>query len=158
MTYPTGEQYEIKHGDQQAVVTELGSAVRVYRRGDRDIVLGSPVDRPISGGRGQQLIPWPNRIRDGRYPFGGTTQQLALSEPARHNASHGLARHVPWTLVEHADASVTQTVTIYPQPGWPGILRATLTVALTDDGLRVDLVATNLSTATCRSATEPTRT
>ena len=144
MTYPTGEQYEITHGDQQAVVTEVGSAIRVYRVGGRDVVLGSPVDQPISAGRGQQLIPWPNRIRDGRYSFGGRTQQLALTEPARHNASHGLARHVPWQLVEHTASSVTQSVTLYPQPGWPGILRASITVALADDGLTVTLVADNI--------------
>ncbi len=36
-----------------------------------------------SGGRGQQLVPWPNRIRDGRYDVDGRAQQLALTEPAR---------------------------------------------------------------------------
>ncbi len=144
MTYPTGEQYEISHGRSGAVVTEVGSAIRVYRVGGRDVVLGSPVDQAITGGRGQKLIPWPNRIRDGRYTFGGRPQQLALTEPARHNASHGLARHVPWVLVEHSASSVTQSVTIYPQPGWPGILRASITVALADDGLTVTLVAANI--------------
>jgi aldose 1-epimerase len=33
-------------------------------------------------GRGQQLIPWPNRLRDGKYAFAGTERQLALTEPA----------------------------------------------------------------------------
>ena len=42
MTYPTGEQYEIDHGDQQAVVTEVGATLRTYRIGDRPVVLGSP--------------------------------------------------------------------------------------------------------------------
>lgn len=144
MTYPTGEQYEISHGDQVAVVTEVGSALRVYRVDGRDVLLGFDETEVISGGRGQQLIPWPNRIRDGRYEFGGKPQQLALTEPARHNASHGLARHVPWTLVEHTTSSLTQEVTVFPQPGWPGILRARLSVALTPDGLGVELIATNI--------------
>ena len=148
MTHPTGAQYEISHGDQVAIVTEVGSALREYRVGGRDVLLGSPVDEPISGGRGQQLIPWPNRIRDGRYEFGGATQQLALTEPARHNASHGLARHVPWRLIEHAEHSISQEVTVFPQPGWPGILRGRVTVALDDDGLGVEVAAVNLGTST----------
>ena len=81
MTNPTGEQYEISFGDQRAVVTEVGAALRVYSVADRDVVLGFGVDEVISGGGGQQLIPWPNRIRDGRYEFGGKQQQLALTEP-----------------------------------------------------------------------------
>ena len=98
----------------------------------------------MSAGHGQQLIPWPNRIRDGQYPFDGATQQLALTEPDRHNAIHGLVRHVPWTLVDRGQSSVTQTVTTYPQPGWPGILRSTLTTSVGDDGLTVTLVAENV--------------
>jgi aldose 1-epimerase len=144
VTYPTGEQYEITSGDQWAVVTEVGATLRGYRVGDQDVVLGSPVDEPVAGGRGQHLIPWPNRIRDGRYPFGGADQQLALTEPDRHNAIHGLTRHVPWTLVEHTASSVTQSVVVYPQPGWPGILQASLTTTLSDDGLVVEVTATNI--------------
>ena len=44
------------------------------------------------GGAGQHLMPWPNRIRDGRYRFDGADMQLSLSEPDRHNAMHGLVR------------------------------------------------------------------
>ena len=117
---PTGEQYEISSGAQRAVVTEVGAALRVYAVEDRDVLLGFGADQAIKGGRGQQLIPWPNRIRDGRYEFDGVRQQLALTEPARHNASHGLARHVPWVVTEHTTEAVTLAVTIYPQPGWPG--------------------------------------
>ena len=36
-----------------------------------------------------------------RYSFGGADLQLALTEPQRHNASHGLARWAAWTLEEH---------------------------------------------------------
>ncbi len=144
MTYPTGEQYEISFEDQRAVVTEVGAALRVYAVADRDVVLGFGVDEVVKGGRGQQLLPWPNRIRDGRYEFGGSPQQLALTEPARHNASHGLVRHVVWTLIEQEESSVSQAVTIYPQPGWPGILRAHLSHTLTGDGLIVTVQATNI--------------
>ena len=93
---------------------------------------------------GQNLIPWPNRIRDGRYTFEGSTQQLALSEPARHNASHGLGRYVAWTLVDRSADAVTNRVRIYPQTGWPGTLEALVTHQVGESGLVVTVHATNI--------------
>jgi aldose 1-epimerase len=147
VTYPTGKQLDIALGGQEATVTELGAGLRRYTVGGLDVVKGYAATEPVSGGRGQQLIPWPNRIRDGRYPWGGKTQQLVLSEPPRHNASHGLARYVPWTVVEHGESHVVCELTVFTQPGWPGILHAQLTYRLTDDGLHVTLEATNAGDA-----------
>ena len=48
------------------------------------------------GAHGAPLIPWPNRLADGRYSFDGADHQLALTEPERHNAIHGLMRWRPW--------------------------------------------------------------
>ena len=143
MTYPTGKQLDIAQGGQEATITELGAGLRRYAVGGREVVKGYAADEPVSGGRGQQLIPWPNRIRDGRYPWAGKTQQLWLTEPARHNAIHGLTSYVPWTLVEHGDAHVVCELTVFSQPGWPGVLHAQLTYRLTEDGLHVTLEATN---------------
>jgi aldose 1-epimerase len=143
---PTGEQYEISSGNQRAVITEVGATLRSYSVDGRDVVHGFDVQEIVSGGRGQNLIPWPNRIRDGRYTFSGATQQLALSEPARHNASHGLARHVPWVLIEQKADAVANRVRIHPQPGWPGTLESTITHQLSEDGLTITVEATNIGT------------
>ena len=59
-----------------------------------------------SGGRGQLLVPWPNRIRDGQYTVGDRELELPLTEPGRHNASHGLVRWAAWSLEEHTGRSV----------------------------------------------------
>jgi aldose 1-epimerase len=141
---PTGEQYEISSGKHRAVVAEVGAALRSFTFDGRDVVHGFDVMETITGGRGQNLIPWPNRIRDGRYTFNGVTQQLALTEPARHNASHGLARYVPWVLVERQTDTVVNRVRIHPQPGWPGTLEATITHRVGDEGLLVTVEALNL--------------
>lgn len=142
--HPTGEQYEITFGDQRAVVTEVGATLRHYSVGGRDVLRGFEPSEVVTGGRGQQLLPWPNRIRDGRYRFAGVDQQLALTEPTRHNAIHGLARHVPWTVVEQSGDAVTSQVRIYPQQGWPGILEARITHHLDETGLTVTVAVTNL--------------
>ena len=141
---PTGEQYEISSGKHRAVVAEVGAALRSFTFDGRDVVNGFDVMETIKGGRGQNLIPWPNRIRDGRYTFNGVTQQLALTEPARHNASHGLARYVPWVLVQRQADTVVNRVRIHPQPGWPGTLEATITHRVGEEGLMVTVEATNL--------------
>ncbi len=141
---PTGEQYEISSGKHRAVVAEVGAALRSFTFDGRDVVHGFDVMETITGGRGQNLIPWPNRIRDGRYTFNGVTQQLALTEPARHNASHGLARYVPWVLVERQTDTVVNRVRFHPQPGWPGTLEATITHRVGEEGLLVTVEATNL--------------
>jgi aldose 1-epimerase len=146
-TPPTGEQYEIISGTRRAVVTEVGATLRSFSVDGRDVVRGFGVEDQISGGRGQNLIPWPNRIRDGRYVFNGATQQLALTEPARHNASHGLARYVPWVLVDKQPDAVTNRVRIFPQQGWPGVLEATITHRVSDNGLTVTVNATNIGAA-----------
>lgn len=141
---PTGEQYEIISGPHRAVVTEVGATLRSFSVESRDVVRGFGVDDMSRAGRGQHLIPWPNRIRDGRYVFNGVTQQLGLTEPARNNASHGLVRYVPWVLVDKKVDSVTSRVRIHPQPGWPGTLEAMITHQVSADGLTVTVEATNI--------------
>jgi aldose 1-epimerase len=144
MTNPTGEQYEIVSGEHRAVVTEVGATLRSYTVDGRAVVRGFEAAEVVAKGRGQQLLPWPNRIRDGRYTFEGTEQQLSLSEPTRHNAIHGLVRHVAWTLVEQTEDSVTQEVRVYPESGWPGILEARVIHAVSERGLQVTVRAANI--------------
>ena len=95
---PTGEQHEIVSGGHRAVITEVGAGLRSYAVDGVDVVRGFAEDAAVKGGRGQNLIPWPNRIRDGKYTFAGQAHQLALTEPARGNATHGLVRYAPWLL------------------------------------------------------------
>jgi aldose 1-epimerase len=141
---PTGEQYEIVSGGHRAVVTEVGATLRSYSVDGVNVVRGFGEHESPRGGQGQNLLPWPNRIRDGKYTFAGKSQQLWLSEPARHNASHGLVRYVPWVLVDRTPDSVTNRVRVFPQPGWPGWLEATVTHAVSTEGLTVTMSATNI--------------
>lgn len=143
MTTPTGQQYELSHGPYRAVVTELGATLRELTHDGQPLIVSFAEDASPVGCQGQQLLPWPNRIRDGRWTWEGVEQQLALTEPDRHNALHGLASWVPWTTTNQTDTTLTQVVTIYPQPGWPGIVEAELTHTLGDDGLTVTVRARN---------------
>ncbi|QDP97169.1 aldose 1-epimerase family protein [Microlunatus elymi] len=143
-TSPTGHQYEISSGSYRAVVTELGATLRRLQVDGRDLIAGFGAGDRVAGGRGQQLMPWPNRIRDGRYSFGGEDHELPLSEPERHNAIHGLVRWVGWELVSHTADTVTQQVTVFPQKGWDSTIRCTLTHQLSDRGLTVTVGCDNV--------------
>ena len=111
---PTGQQWTIGHGPFEATVVEVGGGLRTLTRDGLDLVAGYAADEPCASGRGQQLMPWPNRIRDGRYTFEGTEHQLSVTEVGRGNASHGLVRWALWELVEHEDDFVTVGYRLHP--------------------------------------------
>jgi len=140
---PTGDQYEISSDRYRAVLTQSGATLRVLRHGARDLVAGFGEDERPGSGTGQLLMPWPNRIRDGRYTHDGVTQQLPLSEPTRSNASHGLVRWAAWTPVERSAASITLGYRLMAQSGYPWTLDLTVTYAVGEDGLSVTQSATN---------------
>jgi aldose 1-epimerase len=146
-TQPTGAQWTIRHAGQEATVVEVGGGLRTYTVNGVDVIAGYDLARAPQWGRGQLLMPWPNRIRDGRYDFDGRVHQLALTEPARGNATHGLVRWAVWGL-ESLDAdAVTLTHRLFPQPGWDGCLELSVRYALGDHGLTVSSRAVNVGRA-----------
>lgn len=144
---PTGEQWTLECGDDIVTVVEIGGGLREWTRAGVPILAGFAAHEECTSGRGQQLIPWPNRIRDGRYEWDGTAYQLPLSEPLLHNASHGLVRWVPWQLTELTATTATVSFALHPQPGWPGQVDLTTTYAVGPAGLTVTTAATNVGDA-----------
>ena len=149
MIAPSGEQIEIVHGDQRAVVVEVGAGLRDYTLDGRSLLDGYGVDEMSSSGRGQVLIPWPNRIQDGRYSFDGQDHQLPLDDVAEQDAIHGLVRWDAWIAAERADDRVVMEHVLHPQPGYPFTLALSVEYRLSDDGLRVRTTATNRGGRPC---------
>jgi aldose 1-epimerase len=149
MIAPSGEQIKIVTKDQQAVVVEVGGGLRSYSAGGRELLDGYRADEMSSSGRGQVLIPWPNRLQDGSYEFGGRHYQLPLNEPERRNAIHGLVRWANWTAIEREPHRVIMQHILHPQPGYPFSLRISIEYALSDHGLQVRTKATNLGIDPC---------
>ena len=142
---PSGEQHEIRAGAHRATVAAVGGGLRVYTVDGRDVLDGYDVDRMADGARGQTLAPWPNRVKDGVWSWNGDEQQLALTEPDKHNAIHGLVRWLGWSLVDRADDEVTLEVTSFPQPGYRWPVRVRNTYRLDEaDGVTVTTAMTNL--------------
>ncbi len=141
---PCGEQWTIKADGYEAVVVEVGGGVRALRLNGVEIIDEYAVDELPPGSSGQVLAPWPNRIRDGRYTFGGTAYQLGLSEPTRHTALHGLVNWVRWNELESGPDRVVLGYDLPAQPGYPWPLRLRSEWSVSADGLRAAHEATNL--------------
>ena len=140
----SGAQFEIAAGAQRAVVVEVGATLREYTLDGRPICDGFAVDERASGGRGQPLLPWPNRIEDGRYDFERESLQVPLDEVDKHNAIHGLTRWLNWSLLEHAADRVRLGQLLHPRPGYPFTLQLEIQYALDDAGLTVHTTARNV--------------
>jgi aldose 1-epimerase len=146
---PSGTQYRIAFGDQEATVVEVGAGLRSYTVAGEPVLEGYGIGEMASGGRGQLLIPWPNRIRDGKYRFGGADLQLPLTEPSRHNASHGLVRWATWTAAAHGPDRVVMALTLHPQPGYHFTLGLSVEYRVDAAGLSVATTATNRGQRPC---------
>src|SRR5579859_237759 len=68
---PSGSQHQIRAGDHGAIIAAVGACLRSLRWGGRELLDGFGEGEMCTGSRGQVLVPWPNRVRDGRYDFGG---------------------------------------------------------------------------------------
>lgn len=143
--FPSGEQFEIAAADYRGVITEVGAGLRVLSHRDVPLIDGYSREERCSGGRGQLLVPWPNRIADAEYFFDGVNYQLAVTEASTGCAIHGLTRWIPWRLDHHDATSLRLTTTLFPQPGWPGIVDLTVTYRVDESGLAVRLTAHNKS-------------
>jgi len=139
----TGDQWVLGHGHQRVVVTEVGATLRSFTVSDRPVIDGFEADEWCHGSRGQVLAPWPNRLGDGRYRFGGIDAQAPLDEPERRNAIHGLVRWMPWRMVGRAQNRVTLACVVHPTPGYPFTLGLQVEYRLGRDGLTVATEAEN---------------
>lgn len=151
----SGIQHTLRSGAYEAVVASVGATLRTLRHDGRDLVVPFEADelRPVY--RGTTLAPWPNRVVDGRYAFGGAEFQLALTEPGRGHALHGLS---PWLDFHVTDAGadhVTLSATVEPQAGYPWRIEVETTFRLDATGLVQTVTGRNDSDTSAPWGTAP---
>ena len=131
--YASGRQYELRRGDALAVVTELAAGLRLYSRGGTALTESyGDADIP-PGATGITLAPWANRVEDGVWYLNGKKLQLDITEVSRNNASHGLLRNSSYELVDEDEFSVTLEAAVFPQHGYPFLLRHRVRYELAED-------------------------
>jgi aldose 1-epimerase len=142
VTQPSGEQVLLAHGDQRAVVTEVGATLREYVRGGIDVVEGFGDDEMASGAHGQVCFPWPNRLGGG-WSFSGRTAGPAINEPKRGNAIHGLVRYRPFSIESVAQNRCHLSSFLFPEPAYPFSVLLEVAYHLGALGLTVTTTVTN---------------
>ncbi|RKR72925.1 aldose 1-epimerase family protein [Frondihabitans australicus] len=144
MTTPlSGTPITLRRGRYEAHVASVGASLRSLTVDGRDLVVPFEADeiRPVF--RGAILAPWPNRIVDGTYSFDGAEYQLALTEPSRGHALHGLLAWADWAVVSATDAEAVLRAHVVPSDGYPWPIAVTVTYVLGDDGLTTTVEAVN---------------
>jgi aldose 1-epimerase len=142
-TTPSGEQFEISLGQQTATIVEVGGGIRSYTDAGRPVLNPYPEHAMCDGAHGAPLVPWPNRLADGRYRFDGVDYQVALTEPEKHNAIHGFLHWRSWQCAQQTESSVTMANRLYPLQGYPFTLDVSVEYALGENGLTVTTTASN---------------
>ncbi|MEO6505956.1 MAG: aldose 1-epimerase family protein [Terrimesophilobacter sp.] len=149
MRSATGKQFELTRtsgrGLSRAILTEVGAGLRFLSVCDVQLVETFPEAETPPLGVGSVLVPWPNRVEDGVWRFNGVRQQLDLTEPDKHNAIHGLLRHVAYAVREQTDDAITLTATVFPQHGYPFQLDTAVSYRLEADGITVTHEISNVS-------------
>ena len=139
--------YPIAFGDYRADIAATGAGLRLLEsvKDGQSWPLTetwAPGEKPPLS-CGLILTPWPNRVLDGTFTFGGVEHELEITEAARNNASHGLVRRRDWDLVRHEESLVELSIDVADEPGWGFPMHFTVTYELTGDGLTVTHTATN---------------
>ena len=126
---------------------DLGGAIARLTVDGRDIL------RPTADGETDilqvacfPLVPYANRIAEGRFSFGGREVVLpALPQFAPH-ALHGDGWLSAWEVLDQ-DGTSARLIYRHTVGAWPWAYEAEQLFALTETGLRVDLLVRNTSDA-----------
>lgn len=148
-------QITLTHDDLHLVVAPYGASLRSLSRlapdGVReDIVTGYSGAANKVGGEGDVLIPFPGRVTEGRYTFGGQTYQMDKNDKEAPAAIHGFLRHAPWEIAHQATDEVTFVIGLAADahPGYPFALAVRVTYRLNSDGLTCSFAMENVGDKT----------
>ena len=140
----------LTHAEWQLVVAPYGASLRgLYRRSAggvrEEVITGYSGAKNKIGGQGDVLIPFPGRVTEGRYSFGGQTYQMDKNDKETPSAIHGFLRSIIWEAEQPAPDEVTFTTNLHPDahPGYPFALGVRVTYHLSDTGLAVAFVIEN---------------
>lgn len=138
---------EIAAGEWRAAIRpQVGGSLASLSRGGRPVLRAMPAagTSPLDAAC-FPLVPYANRIRDGRFSFGGQDVQLDLNHPPERHSLHGTGWQRPWLLQSLVGSTVSLVLDHGGTGGWPWAWRAVQVFALDPSGLTITLSLTNES-------------
>jgi len=115
----SGDQVVLRSDDLTLTAVTVGGGIRELTVGDWHVLDGYGEDDVALGAYGQVLVPWPNRLSEGRYEFEGREYRVPWTEPAKRNALHGFARWERWTVERQDATSAVLGIVLAPRSGYP---------------------------------------
>ena len=91
------------------------------------------------------LVPYSNRIGNGRFEWGGKEFAVARNFAPEPNSIHGVGFERPWQIAARAADSVTLTLNHRPGASWPFAFEAQQRISLGEDSLAIEMRAVNLA-------------
>ncbi len=134
---------ELTAGDAAVSIDLRGGSLRRLTVGNWEVLDGYPAGGVASGRRGAVLLPWPNRVRGGRWSWAGEDLQLEVQSPDAPHAAHGLVSWQPWAVLSATADTATVGTAVLPRPGYPFRLTAAMDVVLTPGRLTTTLRVRN---------------
>ncbi len=115
----------------------LGGAVTRFTAGGFPVFRETPATLgSVSDTASFPLIPFSNRIRAGRFQFGGTSYQIPVDKRDPRFTNHGHTRHLPWDAVTCGATRLTLRFTqAEPNAAWPFPFTAEQVFELTPSAL-----------------------
>jgi aldose 1-epimerase len=124
---------------------ELGGSLLSLSVNGKDLLRPTgPEARDVLQAACFPLVPFANRIAEGRMRFRGREIVLPPDPAARPHAHHGHGWRRPWRVVEKTDVLATLEYRHVPDE-WPWAYVATQSIALVDGGAQIELSVTNRS-------------
>lgn len=134
------------HGWDVELLPELGGAIAALRHEGCDILrpAGPGISDPLTAAC-FPLVPYANRIADGRFEFNGRHIRLPRNFGDHPHSLHGIGWQSKWTI-EHVEPA--HAVIRHEHGGgdhWPWPYRSEQRIAIAEDGLTITLTLTNLA-------------
>src|SRR4051794_979967 len=131
------------------IVPEVGGSVARFDwlDGDRREPLFRPADQPLREVLNAgcfPLVPFANRIRDGRFVCGAKEIRLAPNMAGDPSPLHGQGWLAPWSVVQRDDSAVALSFR-HPAGEWPWTYEARQSLRLHAELLEIRLSCRNLS-------------
>lgn len=131
-------------GYELVLAPEIGGSIASFGRDGRSILRGSAApSSPLDCGS-FPLVPYCNRIRDGRFTFRGRAVEIEPNMAGDPSPLHGDGWLVPWRVEGQSD---THAVLMFDHAAgeWPWDYRSIQRFSVGSDGLHAEISCTNHS-------------
>jgi aldose 1-epimerase len=147
--HKSGVTVVLAAGDYRAEIVSVGAGIASLTYRGRHLVIPHPPEEMPLAHLGKVLLPWPNRITDGRYQYAGKTYLPAINDRAGNTAIHGLLAWQNWQIVEQTPSHVTLSAFLAPTYGYPFMLSAEVSYWLDESaGLSARILSRNIGDVT----------